>query len=593
MNDLHHFYTTRKNEFAQKCESIQKRIRQVVLIRIAIGLGFFFVAYLGFTSTTWWYLLIPSAIGFGFFVSRHVRLKESLDLHSNLMKLNELELTALDHEYSSFPEGAGFLDPHHAYSYDLDLFGPGSLYQYLNRCGTAVGANQLARDLQSPQQSEGFIIERQKIINELSQKVSLRQWFWAQGRLLHDDVHENQNLFDWLAEGNTVMGRKLLEWVLVIFPIISLALIGVTIYDIKYFPLIMIFGGIQWYIISLYAKETQRADSVLTRYRTIFEKYARLLKAIADESFQTEKLKSIQHDALEASKRIAKFSRLVNAFESRKNGIASLFGNSLYLYDLQCLYKLEKWRSQNCTQVTSWIDKVAETDSFNSLATFHFNHPQNSFPTIVSGSRLDGKNVGHPLINPTERIDNSFELGHPQNVMLITGANMAGKSTFLRTVGVNTVLALAGASVCATEFNCPLVNLYTSMRATDSLVEHQSYFYAELSRLKFIMEQVRSERPVVVLLDEILRGTNSKDKQEGSIGLIKQFVDHKALVMLASHDVVLGELEKQFPASIRNFCFESEIENDALTFDYTLHPGVAHKANATFLMHKMGILPNQ
>lgn len=168
---------------------------------------------------------------------------------------------------------------------------------------------------------------------------------------------------------------------------------------------------------------------------------------------------------------------------------------------------------------------------------------------------------------------------------------MAGKSTFLRTAGVNLVLAMAGSSVCATQFICPRIAMHTSMRTTDSLVDHQSYFYAELNRLKEIMEQVRSEIPILVLLDEVLRGTNSKDKQEGSIGLLKQFVSHDALVMLASHDVVLGELQKTFPESIRNYCFESEIDNDALMFDYTLHQGVAHKANATFLMQKMGILP--
>jgi DNA mismatch repair ATPase MutS len=198
--------------------------------------------------------------------------------------------------------------------------------------------------------------------------------------------------------------------------------------------------------------------------------------------------------------------------------------------------------------------------------------------------------MGHPLIASRGRVNNSFKMG-PENIMLITGANMAGKSTFLRTAGVNLILALAGSSVCAKYFACPLISLHTSMRATDSLVDHQSYFYAELSRLKGIMEEVRSNKPMLVLLDEILRGTNSKDKQEGSIGLLNQFVAHDVLLMLASHDVVLGELEKKYPSAIRNYCFESEIENNELTFDYTLHQGVANKANATFLMQQMGILP--
>ncbi len=591
MKDLHHFYNSRKNEFTAIAESVQKKIRQVVFIRIFIALIILFFIYLGFFNSFFWYSLVPLAITFGYFVSRHVKLKEELDLNMNLVALNELELKALDHDYKTFPDGSVFIDPHHAYSYDLDLFGPGSLYQYLNRCGTAIGENQLADELKSGSGSVEEIIHKQSVVEELSEKVSLRQWFWAQGRLLKDSIQENSNLLEWLSGKNTVKGRMLVEWLLIIFPLISIVLIGMIIYDFKFFVLIVVLTMLQLYIVSLFSREILKADEVLTRYRRIFEKYARLLSAIASEDFKSEKLKKIQYEAKEASEEIRKFSRLVNAFESRRNDFAKIFGNGLYLYDLQCLYKLEKWRDQNSHKVSGWLNKIAVVDSFISLATFHFNHPPNTFPKFESGLHLSGKNAGHPLINAKERIDNSFDLGHPQNIMFITGANMAGKSTFLRTVGVNLVLAYSGSSVCASEFRCSVMDLYTGMRATDSLVEHTSYFYAELSRLKMIMEKIRSGQPVFVLLDEVLRGTNSRDKQEGSIGLIKQFVEHKVLVMLASHDVALGELEKQFPAAIRNFCFESEIKGEALSFDYTLHAGAAQRANATFLMKKMGILP--
>lgn len=591
MKDLRHFYNSRKNEFTAIAESVQKKIRQVVLIRIIIALIILFFVYLGFSNSLFWYGLAPLAITFGYFVSRHIKLKEEFDLNMNLVALNDLELKALDHDYKTFPDGSSFIDAHHAYSYDLDLFGPGSLYQYVNRCGTAIGENQLANELKSGLGSVEEIMNKQSVVEELSEKVSLRQWFWAQGHLLKDSIQENNNLLEWLSGKNIVKGRKLVEWQLIIFPVISIVLIGMIIYDFKFFVLIVVLSMLQLYIVSLFSKEILKADEVLTRYRRIFVKYARLLNAIATEDFKSEKLKKIQHEAKEAADEIRKFSRLVNAFESRRNDFAKIFGNGLYLYDLQCLYKLEKWRERNCNKVSGWLNKIAVTDSFISLATFHFNHPQNTFPKFESGLLLDARNMGHPLIKSNERVDNSFDLGHPQNIMLITGANMAGKSTFLRTVGVNLVLAYSGSSVCASEFRCSVMDLYTGMRATDSLVERTSYFYAELSRLKMIMEKIRSGQPVFVLLDEVLRGTNSRDKQEGSIGLIKQFVDHKVLVMLASHDVALGELEKQFPASIRNFCFESEIKGEALSFDYTLHAGVAQRANATFLMKKMGILP--
>ena len=593
MRDLYHFYSERKNDFTEQCEAIRRSIRKVAWARLLLALLFIVVLYLSFSNSILWYGLVPLAIFFGAFVSKHARLSQQLQRCENLVKLNELEIKSLDHSYSEFGDGSAFINPHHAYSYDLDLFGPGSLYQYLNRCGTAIGEVQLARALQSGQESGEIIVQRQVAIHELAEKVAMRQQFWAEGHLLKDSVSENTALIEWLDKPNVVKGRRGIELLLIIFPLISLVLIALCFYAIKFFPLLMVFGAVQWYVISLFSKETLKAEQALSHYRTIFEKYARLLNEIDKEVFSSEKLTSIQQEARLASDRIKKFSQLVNAFESRKNGFANLFGNSLYLFDLQCLFKLEKWRAENRTQVPSWLNKIAEMDALVSLATFHFNNPQNVFPIIDHQVKMEGKNVGHPLINIKERVANTFSLGNPQKIILVTGANMAGKSTFLRTVGVNLVLAQAGCSVCANEFSFSLMNLFTSMRATDSLVEHQSYFYAELTRLKLIMEEIRSGRPALVLLDEILRGTNSKDKQEGSIGLLKQFVSHDVLVMLASHDVALGDLEQQFPESIRNFCFESEIEKDALTFDYTLHPGVAHKANATFLMQKMGILPPQ
>jgi len=592
MTDLHHFYSARKNELTEECRRLKKQIQKISIARIILASLFLSAGYFGFTNSSYWYLLIPLALGFVYLVSKHSKIRDQYDLNQGLANLNDLEIKALENDYSSFPDGAEFTNPHHAYSYDLDLFGIGSLFQYLNRCGTAIGEQKLATDLTHSQTSLNSITERQDAIRELAaDHVDLRQWFWVQGHLLQDNSRENENLLGWLVEQDEVFGKSVYRILLILFPLISLLLIGLTIYIWSYFPLIILFSGVQWMVISLKSKEVSKAEVALGHHKTVLDKYARLLSNVARSTFKTSRLKAIQNEANNASIHIKKFSQLVNAFESRKNGIASMFGNSLYLYDLQCLFRLERWRSLHKESVRGWFEKIAEIDALISFATFHFNNQNNCFPIIQEATTIQADEMGHPLIGYKERINNSFLIGNPENIMLITGANMAGKSTFLRTIGVNLVLALSGSSVCARKFSCPIIALHTSMRATDSLVDHQSYFYAELSRLKVIMENVRAEQPVLVLLDEILRGTNSKDKQEGSIGLLKQFVAHDSLVMLASHDVMLGELEVKFPQSIRNYCFESEIENDALTFDYTLHKGIAHKANATFLMQKMGILP--
>ncbi len=591
MAELHHFYTTRKSEFNETCEALKKTIQKFGWLRTGVALLFFYVIYLAFSNTISWYALLPVIVLFVFLVSWHGKIQGRYDLYRNLEKLNRLELGVLENNYSEFNDGKAFVNPHHAYSYDLDLFGPGSLFQFLNRCGTAIGENKLAENLLKAQPTIGAIKKRQEAVKELSQNVEFRQWFWAQGHLLHDSSVENEGLFRWLEEPDVVLGKTLYKILLILFPTISLVLIGFTIYDFwSYFPVLLLFGGVQNVVVSFKSKEATKAELALFHHKILFDKYAQLMSKIAEAEFSGKHLLEIQEEAKDASVRMKKFSQLVNAFEARKNGIASLFGNSLYLYDLQCLYRLEKWRSVNKLMVSGWLDKIAEVDALNSLGTFHFNNPDNSFPEFHDRLTIQSEALGHPLIASTSRVNNSFKIG-PENIMLITGANMAGKSTFLRTTGVNLVLALSGSSVCAKYFVCPLISLYTSMRATDSLVDHQSYFYAELSRLKGIMEEVRRDKPMLVLLDEILRGTNSKDKHEGSIGLLKQFVSHDVLLMLASHDVALGELEKTFPEAIRNYCFESEIDNNELTFDYTLHKGIAHKANATFLMQQMGILP--
>ncbi|HEY5691245.1 MAG TPA: hypothetical protein VIS49_07310 [Cyclobacteriaceae bacterium] len=591
MKDLHHFYSDRKNEFTKKCELLKSKINRIAFGRTATAILSFLLIYLAFSQTVFWYGVVLLIVIFLMLVSKHGKLQKQYDLHQKLQQLNELELQALDHHYTSFGDGLRYADPHHSYSYDLDLFGPGSLFQYLNRCGTIIGEDELAKNLNGSQISKESILERQKAINELATKVEFRQWFWAQGHTFRDSKKDAKGLFEWLTERDLVFKNKILTSLLVVFPAISLALILLTIYNSIYFPLLFVFAGIQWVVISLKSKQVKIAEDALSHHRKPFDNYAKLLHLLAQTEFSNSYLVSIQNEARHASDRIQKFSRLVNAFESRQNAIANLFGNSLYLYDFQCLYRLEKWRHQNKNEVRVWLEKIAETDFFISLSTFHFNHQENSFPIIADELAIQSVEMGHPLIEYRERVSNTFTIGDPENIMLITGANMAGKSTFLRTVGINMVLAFCGASVCAKEFVCPLVSLKTSMRATDSLIDHQSYFYAELSRLKMIMDEVRSMRPTLILLDEILRGTNSNDKHDGSVGLIKQFVASHALVMLASHDVELGVLVDKFPNAIRNYCFESEIQNDVLAFDYTLHNGIAQKANATFLMQKMGILP--
>jgi DNA mismatch repair ATPase MutS len=279
----------------------------------------------------------------------------------------------------------------------------------------------------------------------------------------------------------------------------------------------------------------------------------------------------------------------VGQLNARLNFLTAVFVNSLFLYDLRCVYRLEKWKADNGSRLPKWLEAISQAEILSSVANFAYNHPHCQFPSIHQEYAIRAENIGHPLLDPEECITNSVTIGPAPSVLIITGANMAGKSTFLRSLGVNVVLALAGSPVYATSFRCPVIPLRSGMRTADSLKDHESYFYAELNRLKSIMDELREGQPLFILLDEILKGTNSTDKQKGSIALVRQLLEHPCLGIVATHDLALGALSEQH-SSVHNFCFEASIENDQLSFDYKLKPGLAQNMNATFLMKKMGII---
>jgi DNA mismatch repair ATPase MutS len=317
-----------------------------------------------------------------------------------------------------------------------------------------------------------------------------------------------------------------------------------------------------------------------------------LLYYLQKQKFSSSVLKDHSSKANNADVKLKQLASLVFSLDARLNMMTSLFTNSFLMFDLQCIYRLEKWKEENASNLEIWLNSVSETEVINSFGTFAYNHPTFLFPTIHKNLSIAATELGHPLIRPEESVANDFSIGDGPTVLIITGANMAGKSTFLRTIGINLILALNGSPVCAKTFSCPVINMRTGMRTADSLKDHQSYFYAELNRLKGIMDELRSDLPLLILLDEILKGTNSTDKQAGSIALVKQLLPHPCLAIIATHDLALGDLETEYPNKVKNFCFEANIENDQLSFDYKLKRGLATKMNATFLMKKMGIIPS-
>ncbi len=585
------FYTQREQEFRLEGERIEKKIRIFSWSRVAIGILIGVFIYLGFAQSFFFWLIIAPLFVFAMLVRQQTSLEEQKQLANFLEQLNQMESKGIRFEATDFSSGNSYADPHHPYSHDLDLFGDGSVFQYINRCGTQLGEDRLAHDLKNLTVLEDELLFRQEAVRELGTMLEFRQQVWAIGKRIHDFSFDRSALLSWLKEKPFIYGKTgytLLRWIL---PAITIVILGLTIYNGKYFPLLFVMAIIQITIAGFQAKRIGEFQRVLSSAREGLKNYARIFELLAHQQTKSSLLKKHQAIATSAFEKVKYFSALVNALESRMNPIAMQFGNGLFLYDFHAVSKLEKWREENATDLPHWLESLSEWDSLLSLATLHFNFPGYTFAGISKTSVLESRDAGHLLIPDRIRVTNNFDLGKPANIFLITGANMAGKSTFLRAMGVNFVLGRIGSPVCASRWYTPLIALRTGMRTTDSLQDHESYFFAELNRLQSIMQELRSGVPMLILLDEILKGTNSTDKQLGSRELLRQLKDMNALVVLATHDIALGNLADQYPSQIGNACFEGKIENDQLTFDYTLHPGVAQKANATFLMRKMGIIP--
>lgn len=585
------FYRQRASHFQASANQLEKSIRRLAWSRLVVTIITLLLVYLGFKDQVYFYPLPVLIVFFLFLVQTQSKKEAECKILLHLVTLNQQEQEATHFNFKNFPDGARFVDAHHYFSHDLDIFGQGSLFQYLNRCATKLGEERLAKDLTDLRFKKEAVVHRQEAVRELGPLIEFRQQCWAIGKEINDAEFNMDALWSWLNQPSRFHGKKVfmvLRWAL---PVITCGALVGFVFDASIWPVFVFLFLAQLSIAGAYNKPISKIQRDLSSYRVILENYSKIFNLMNVPLFTSSVMIAHQRIAIEATAHVKMISSLINAIESRMNLFARLFGNGLFLYDFHSVSNLERWREQHASSLPGWLGSLAEWDALLSLATFHGNHPHFAFAEIAEQFMIKGKEVGHPLIPAAERVNNDFRLGDPAQLMLITGANMAGKSTFLRAIGVNYVLASNGAPVCASHWSSPLAELRTGMRTTDSLQDHQSYFFAELNRLKSIMEDLHAGKPIVILLDEILKGTNSTDKQTGSRALITQLIRQKSLVMIATHDIALGDIAQQDPDHIVNTCFEGDIQNGQLHFDYKLKRGLAQKANATFLMKKMGIIP--
>jgi DNA mismatch repair ATPase MutS len=574
-----------------------QRLQPVATLVAGLRLACFFVfAWAGYKwivnhSSTWLVVALLLAVAFVVLVRVAWRLSDRKALLEKLLFINTNELGVLQYQPNQFNHGAAFTNNDN-YSDDLDIFGPGSLFQLLNRTTTWHGTQQLANWLQQPLLSKEEIEQQQQAVQTLSSQKELRQLLTAHGLLNEEKEGTLNDISGWLQQPAVLLNKRWVQLVRWLLPAYSTIAIFYWLFTNNYHWLIpAVF--LNWLINGPFFKQIKQQHELLGKKQSILDQYAAILsnfsKANAGNSLQLQKEKAI---ALEAHQSVKKLSRLSAMFDQRLNLAISFLANSFFLFDIQCLWALEKWKQQHKDRFPEWSRCVGGIEALNSMATFAFNYPEYRYPTVNTDTiSISATQMAHPLIPAKESVANDATFGMNEQLVLVTGSNMSGKTTFLRTLGVNLILAQCGAPVCAATFAFTPMVIRSSIRVSDSLQEHTSYFMAELKRLQQIIHYLQQQTaPVLILIDEILRGTNSEDKTHGSEQFIKKLLQYRCLTLFATHDLTLSRLEDELPGKVNNYCFESTISNDELLFDYKLQRGVAKNKNASFLMKKMEII---
>ena len=590
-NQLSQLYQQRANEFQVEAERLQSQYVFYSFVRLAV-----FLLWIGAIIILWnsfgWIVgalsILLGLIGFAQFVFWHQRLAKNVQYHEHLSALNGWEVQALAGDFSGFGDGERFVDAGHSYAFDLDIYGPHSLFQAMNRCVSILGEERLAQFL-GKAAAEEMIQQRQAAAKELAEQMEWRHHFRATGMSVEDDPADVEALLKWLHTPNVIRGQNPWRLFLFIAPIFGLlSLIGMIIYFPAWWPVALILPN-AWALRQTTQTITQLHEQT-GRAANLLDRYASILAVLENYQPQSEYLQQVQKrftEGASGSRAIKQLSNIIHQLNVRYNFFA-VFLNLGFLWDFIWVNQLEGWKEKYRDQLPEWFDGLAEFEALISLGNLTQNQTDWTFPT-VGGTQVHGQNIGHPLIHPDKRVGNDLQLPAHGHIKLITGSNMAGKSTFLRSVGTNIVLATAGAPVCAKEFATPILQVYTSMRTQDALHENTSSFYAELKRLKFIIEAVKRQENIFFLLDEILKGTNSRDRHTGSKALIRQLIRDRGAGLVATHDLELGALAAESEGSVENWCIEVAIEDGKLRFDYLLKPGVSQSFNATILMRQMGI----
>lgn len=561
--------------------------------------------------------IIVFLVGFIYLAKVHNKLLKSKNYSFAMLQINKMCLKRISGLWPKFSDiGEEFENHEHNYTYDLDIFGRSSLFQMINMTATYSGRHKLAEMLLNPLEVKQDILERQKAVTELSKKLLFRHRLFSkallsnknvmlvedeesekdkkQRKTLLDTMSKLEDVYAWAKEENKLYSSFGFKFLITALPMLTILLLVLTIIGIVPFYLPIAGFAIQFLMLGYRANYRSKSFEIVEKYSNILKVYSGVLKQFESEKFESEyinKLKSnLKGKTVEpAWMQINKLSKLWELIANRYN-FMHIIVNVATLWDFHCLVGLEKWKMASGRFVEKWFDVIGEVEALCSISLICHDNPEFIMPQISEelSSGIVTEQLGHPLLTKGRKC-NDISIDSKQPILLITGSNMSGKSTFLRTIGLSLIMSYIGAPVCAKTFRCPIVKVYACMRTSDNLGQNVSSFYAELLRVKMVVEAVDRNERVFFLLDEIFKGTNSADRHTGAKMLINQLDKKSAWGMVSTHDLELADMENESNGRIRNYHFREYYKDNQIYFDYLLRKGVSDTRNAIFLMRMAGV----
>ncbi|TRX24313.1 DNA mismatch repair protein [Flavobacterium franklandianum] len=587
-------YQSRILTYSQEVTKTKTQYNTISLLRLASILLFLILGYYYIKESNMLLLVLAISFLVAFFLLMrwHSKLLFQIKMMEALRSINSNEKDYLENNQLPFENGEEFIDFQHPYGYDLDIFGNHSLFQNYNRTATYIGKKTLAHQCVHLLSNEE-IMRNQQAIMELADKLDWRQEFLALAKISQDTKQAYETVLKWSSHNSTPLS-KVSVGISIISPFLFLGfalsywITSNAIY-LNFLSFVFVFNlG----FLGRYMKRMQVEIAHSSNIDTIISDYGLLLQKIENEDFKAGKLihlqKQLTYQKEKASVHLKQLASLFSSMDTIQNLITGVIFNGTFLFNLHIFKALIVWKNQHAAVLENWLVVIGEFEMLNSLANVSYNNPDFVFPVLNDHYEISFSNLSHPLLAKKSRVGNDIDF-QPQSFMILTGSNMSGKSTFLRSLGINMVLTGMGAAVCATKAKVHPMPVLVSMRLADSLSDSESYFFAEIKRLKQIMDEL-DHQPAFVLLDEILRGTNSDDKRNGTIEVIKKVIANKAIGAIATHDIEVCLTTNEFPDILINKCFEVEIRNNDLHFDFVLRDGICKNKSATFLMRKMGVI---